>query len=127
MSEQNAIGGVTERVGPAVAGCPAPSDFRAAPPLVTITGPHDTVTGASEPTPLQRSAIRGAKMAMDRRDARVSDRPAPVQCTVGSVLCTVRVWTESQWQALAPQARPTTAAYVPGLGWVGAVPSEHLN
>lgn len=63
----------------------------------------------------------------ERRPSRRARRPEPVRCTVQSTLCDVRIWTEQQWEALAPGDRPATAAYFAGLGWVVAIPVEHLN
>lgn len=45
----------------------------------------------------------------------------PIYCIVGNTLCQVRVWTEEEWERLAPAERPSPAEHVPGLGWVGAV------
>jgi hypothetical protein len=51
----------------------------------------------------------------------------PQFCTVGAMLCRLRVWSEPQWDALPAAERPATREHVPGLGWVAAVPVENLN
>jgi hypothetical protein len=48
--------------------------------------------------------------------------PAPVHCAVGDTLCEVRVLDADQWAALPQDRRPSAAEYVPGLGWVVALP-----
>ena len=50
-------------------------------------------------------------------------RPRPEYCTVGDVLCEVRLWTQEQWDAASMDRRPMKAERVPGLGWVLAVPA----
>jgi hypothetical protein len=50
--------------------------------------------------------------------------PQPVYCTLGETLCRVLIWTDQEWARLSPAERPATAAYFPGLGWVGAMPSQ---
>ena len=61
--------------------------------------------------------MKSQKRSIDPCD---SGRPAPVECVVGETLCRVRVLTEAQWEALAPERRPATAEYFPGLGWLVA-------
>lgn len=57
-----------------------------------------------------------------------AQRPAPVRCAVGDTLCEVRVLDAAQWQALPPNRRPSVAEYVPGLGWVVALPpGQHVD
>ncbi len=51
----------------------------------------------------------------------------PQLCTVGAVLCRVRVFTQAEWDALPESERPATREHVPGLGWVAAVPIQGLN
>ena len=62
---------------------------------------------------------------LPRVDAPQS-RPGPQYCTVGDMLCEVRVWTEARWDATPAGERPVKSARVPGLGWVVAVPAGHL-
>ena len=62
---------------------------------------------------------------------RLSDvgpaRPSPQYCTVGEMLCEVRLWSEDEWDAMPSGDRPEVVSHVLGLGWVGAVPSRiHL-
>jgi hypothetical protein len=45
----------------------------------------------------------------------------------GPALGTLRVWTEAEWAALPEAARPARREHRPGLGWVGFVPTLHLN
>jgi hypothetical protein len=48
-------------------------------------------------------------------------RPEPVRCIIGETIREVRFWTEEEWEALAPEERPSPAEHIPELGWVGAV------
>ena len=43
-------------------------------------------------------------------------------CVVGDTLCEVQVLSEAEWETLPPEARPSPAEYVAGLGWVVATP-----
>lgn len=52
---------------------------------------------------------------------------AALQVVCGSVLCVLRIWTETEWAALSDDERPEQCTYAPGLGWVGAVPVQSLN
>jgi hypothetical protein len=48
--------------------------------------------------------------------------PLPLtQCVVGETLCSVRVLSEAEFDALPPGRRPSAAEHVPGLGWVVAL------
>ena len=47
----------------------------------------------------------------------------PQYCTVGDVLCEVRVWSQLRWDATPAAERPVKATRVTGLGWVVAVPA----
>lgn len=47
--------------------------------------------------------------------------PESVRCTVGDTLCYVHIWSQEEWERIAPNHRPSCAEYFPGLGWVGAV------
>jgi hypothetical protein len=53
----------------------------------------------------------------------------PVEIVCDSVLCRLQVWNEAAWAALpeSERAGPLRVEHVPGLGWVGAVPVQHLN
>jgi hypothetical protein len=54
--------------------------------------------------------------------------PAPVHCAVGDTLCEIRVLDAAQWEALPASRRPSVAEYVPGLGWVIALPpGQHVD
>ena len=73
---------------------------------------------------------------MTPRDPRPEPDPSPPaghplpgrpRCTVGPVLCELRVWTDEQWRQLPEDRRPAQARRVFGLGWIGAVPVEFLN
>lgn len=59
--------------------------------------------------------------AADRR-ARDVEGPAQVQCIVGETLCRVAVLSEAEWDRMGEGHRPATAVFVPGLGWVCALP-----
>jgi hypothetical protein len=52
---------------------------------------------------------------------------APLYCVDGSIMCRVRVLTDEEWNALPTTGRPHRAERVQGLGWVVAIPVEHLN
>jgi hypothetical protein len=67
--------------------------------------------------------------AQGQRPARdQADQPAPTpHCTDGPVLCEIRVFSDAEWEALEPEERPKRAEYYEGLGWVVAIPVEHLN
>jgi hypothetical protein len=45
----------------------------------------------------------------------------------GTSLCRLRIWTDSEWMELPSGERPSHHTYVPGLGWVGAVPVCETN
>jgi len=51
-------------------------------------------------------------------------RPAAVQCVVGETLRRVRVLSETQWEAIPLERRPSPAEYFPGLGWVVATADQ---
>jgi hypothetical protein len=55
------------------------------------------------------------------------DAHALLFCTDVPVLCRVRVYTDAEWDALPTSERPRRAERVDGVGWVVAVPVEHLN
>ncbi len=46
---------------------------------------------------------------------------------VAHFLCHLVVWSDAQWDALAPAHRPLKGLRVEGLGWIGAVPVVCLN
>jgi hypothetical protein len=52
---------------------------------------------------------------------------APLHCTDGETLCRVRVFTEAEWEAMPESERPARSEFVPGVGWVAAVPEQNLN
>ena len=54
-------------------------------------------------------------------------RPAPEYCTVGDMLCEVRIWTQEQWDAASRDRPPMKAEQVPGLGWVVAIPAGRIE
>lgn len=79
---------------------------------------------------MRLSTPRGVRPIMHPAN-RVSSQPQmqtaahgqpPVHCAVGDMLCEVRVLDDAQWEAMPANRRPSTAEYVPGLGWVVAVP-----
>ena len=47
-------------------------------------------------------------------------RPSRPTCVVGETLREVRVLSEAEWGAIAPEDRPSPAEHFPGLGWVVA-------
>jgi hypothetical protein len=51
----------------------------------------------------------------------------PIQVTSGPALCDLCVWTEEEWAALPLAKRPADHTYVPGIGWIGAVPRLFMN
>jgi len=64
------------------------------------------------------------------KDPAVVPGPAELssnQVVCGAVLCLLRVWREDEWAALSESERPARRIHVPGLGWVGAVPTVCLN
>ena len=70
--------------------------------------------------------------AMSRRNRRWSTLPSttdvknpPVQCIVGETIRPVRIWSEEQWNRIAPEDRPHPAEHVPGVGWVGVASGKN--
>ena len=54
--------------------------------------------------------------------------PVSVHCAVGDTLCEVRVLDDAQWTALPAERRPSSAEYIPGLGWVVALlPGQRVD
>jgi hypothetical protein len=56
-----------------------------------------------------------------------SREPEPVYLLHEAAFCRLQIWTEWEWARLPASVRPFTAEYVPGLGWIGAVPIAILN
>jgi hypothetical protein len=54
------------------------------------------------------------------------DTPA-MYVTCGSMLCELRVCTAAEWDTQENDENPIVLTYVPGLGWVGAVPILCMN
>jgi hypothetical protein len=73
---------------------------------------------AKEWSAVKRTNHRKPLGTRNRHQSTLSE---PIQCIVGDTVCNVRVWSEEEWERLAPADRPTPAEHVPGLGWVGAV------
>lgn len=56
----------------------------------------------------------------DPRRTTSFPRPTRVQCVVGETLRDVVVLTESEWDAIPADRRPSPAEHFDGLGWVVA-------
>jgi hypothetical protein len=51
----------------------------------------------------------------------------PIHCTDGPGFYQVRILSEQEWESLPESQRPARAEYVPGVGWVVALPKQNLN
>ena len=47
--------------------------------------------------------------------------------TFGPMLCELRISTAAEWSDSEHAENPVALAYVPGLGWIAAVPIQCLN
>jgi hypothetical protein len=95
-------------------------------PVGTPTCPTPTLRHAAVPSPTEPAAMTAPanRMFPSPHPRDHNPAPGPSYCIVGETLCRVCVWTEEEWATLDPARRPATARHVPGLGWVGAVPSS---
>jgi hypothetical protein len=75
----------------------------------------------------KRPDCHGRDLAQGRPPDLADPEPESMLITSGPMLCSLRVWTDEQWDELPESARPAQSTRVPGLGWVGAVPVACLN
>jgi hypothetical protein len=76
---------------------------------------------------MQRTTTKGITGQSERPDSPSRCAPPPIEIVSQGMLCRIHVWNDREWANLTEAEKPIEHAFVPGLGWVGAIPVNGLN